>query len=235
MRRFLGVLLLVSLAAFACDERSTDRLAAPKPERVPDFTTEVDGMTIKFYGSENAYAVGVLSALAGHDRVRADLDRFALAGYELYRNYSFVTDGTRDGRQLEIAVLSLGQPGMEDRDAVYLLCFGGADPFRVVPMRLSTQDLSGVEDAQDLGDGLWLEPIEPFEPIGGWVAYGDTTRTGWNWKRYIRCVGAGTYGGMITCAYQCRMLPPHMYLQCVAICTEGRALGSIIACAILEL
>jgi hypothetical protein len=201
------------------------------PGRAPDITHEESGAITKFYDSDNPYTKEVLSKLTDNPMVRVELERFAAGGYTLGSPNSFVLEGdTNDGRHAELAVLSLGSTTSEDGDAVYLFCIGGADADVIAPVGLSFNDASAAPEREKIGDGVWIEAIEP----AGSVASRDDPGYTWNWRRWARCMGGELIGGTFLCAMQCRFIPA-AYLKCTMICSAARAVGSLLECSFREL
>jgi len=222
---------MLAMVCFACSGEQPNDVAVTAAERSPDITYEEPGFLTKFYDSDNPYTKEVLDQLTDNARVRAELGRFKNQGYTLRPDGSFVSEGEDgSGRQMEMAVLSLGAASADARDAVYLFCYGGADPTAVVPAKLTLEDKSAAGYVK-AGDGVWFGIAES--------AFGETVNVddpsyAWNWRRWANCVGSGILAGTITCAFHCRWVPV-IYVKCTTICSLGRAAAVALQCSIMEM
>jgi hypothetical protein len=200
-------------------------------DRTPDMTHEADGMVTRFYDSDNPHTQEMIGRLTRGPRVLTELNRFGAAGYALSAENSFVTEGdTKDGRHLEITVLSLGTASPDKHDAVYLFCVGGKH-FEILPIEVSLEEPEDPTQFTAAGEGVWMRSIEPLQVAAG---SREGPAPAWNWRRWAKCVTGSIVTNTTTCALACRFAPV-MYIKCAIACTAIRTLASIFECSIQEL
>jgi hypothetical protein len=228
MRTLLCIVPLISLFCASCAERDTRDVTAPVT-RTPDLVAEEGGIVAGFYDTTNPFTESTLQTTVITPVVARAIARFEGVGYEYRAEHSFVIEGSIDGRDVMMSVLTLINTTDDMTDAINVVCAREKEQWLVIPLRV-TQD-----GAQSLayGDGHAIMTLEALDPTPSIRAAAPGTAA-FGWKRWGRCVAKRMAGATVGCLISCRWVPM-VYLKCMAICTGAQTAATLVSCTIAEM